>query len=123
MPTEPTLPQDVLILEDNSIIALYVEETIQSFGVKSVRAASRVQQALAMIDERMPDFAVLDVDLGGENSFKVAERLADAKVPFVFSTGYGESANYPVRFAAHEKLLKPYTPESLRAALDAAIKQ
>ena len=117
------LPQDVLVLEDNGIIAIYVEETILEFGVKTVRAVGNVQHALAAITERMPDFAVLDVDLGNEKCFAVADKLAEAKVPFVFASGYGDKENYPPRFAAIDVLVKPYTPETLRTALEAAIKK
>ena len=112
-----TIPENVLVVEDNTIIAIGLEEMIKDFGVAEVRTAGSVSQALALFDERRPDFAVLDVDLGSETSFAIAERLADAGVPFVFATGYGEKTNYPVRFAAADKLLKPYSPEALHAAL------
>src|SRR5215467_9868401 len=117
---EQQMPRDALLVEDNSIIAIHVEEMLLGFGIATVRSASRVKDALAAIEERMPDFAVLDVDLGNENCFAVAERLADAGVPFVFSTGYGEHTSYPARFAGVQKLLKPYSQEALHAALVAA---
>src|SRR5438105_4636605 len=68
-------PNDVLIVEDDPIIALDCEDTILSFGVKNVRSAGNVARALVMIAERPPDFALLDVSLISEKSFAVAERL------------------------------------------------
>ena len=69
------MPNDVLIVEDDPIIALDFEDTILGFGVKTVRTAASVAKALDMIADRTPDFALLDVGLVREKSFAVAERL------------------------------------------------
>ena len=69
------LPYDVLIVEDDAIIALDFEDTILNFGVKQVRTAGSVARALALIADRAPDCAVLDVALAAGNSFAVAEKL------------------------------------------------
>ena len=69
------MPADVLIVEDDPMIALDFEDTILGFGVKTVRTASSVAKALEMIAGRAPDFALLDVGLVREKSFAVAERL------------------------------------------------
>ena len=55
------LPDDVLIVEDDAIIALDFEDTILGFGVKTVRSAASVAKALEMIADRAPDFALLDM--------------------------------------------------------------
>src|SRR2546421_660423 len=68
------MPNDVLIVEDDAIIALDFEDTIRGFGVQAVRTASNVARALQLIDDRTPDFALLDVGLASEKSFAVAER-------------------------------------------------
>ena len=59
----PALPDDVLIVEDDPIIALDFEDTVLGFGVKTVRTAASVARALEMIADRAPDFALLDVGL------------------------------------------------------------
>src|SRR3954449_2667450 len=89
------MPADVLIVEDDPIIAIDFEDRLLGFGVKSVRTAGSVAQALAAIAARVPGFALLDVGLSRENSFAVAERLAALKIPFVFVTGYGADARIP----------------------------
>src|SRR6185369_5145894 len=53
------MPDDVLIVEDDAIIALDFEDTILGFGVKTVRSAASVAKALEMIADRAPDFALL----------------------------------------------------------------
>ena len=111
------MPNDVLIVEDDPIIALDFEDTILGFGVKTVRTAASVAKALAMIDDRAPDFALLDVGLIREKSFAVAERLEALKIPFVFVTGYGANARLPLAFANKPRLPKPYSTDALRALL------
>ena len=111
------LPDDVLIVEDDAIIALDFEDTILGFGVKSVRRAASVAKALEMIADRAPDFALLDVGLVHEKSFAVAERLETLKIPFVFVTGYGSAGAFPAAFAHTPRLPKPYSTDALRALL------
>ena len=82
------LPRDILIVEDDPIIALDFEDRILGFEVTTVRTASNVALALDMIAARAPDFALLDVSLIRENSFAIAERLEALKIPYVFVTGY-----------------------------------
>jgi len=110
------LPNDVLIVEDDPIIALDFEDTILGFGVKVVRCASSVAHALMMIEERVPDFALLDVGLAREKSFDVASRLAALGIPFVFVTGYGRDRVDAV-FADWPRLPKPCSSDALLAVL------
>jgi CheY-like chemotaxis protein len=111
------LPADVLIVEDDPIIALGFEDTILGFGVKTVRAAASVARALDMIAERAPDFAVLDVGLVREKSFAIAERLSALKIPFAFVTGYGADNVIPAAFTDTPRLAKPCSPDTLRAVM------
>jgi CheY-like chemotaxis protein len=112
-----TLPDDVLIVEDDAIIALDFEDTIMGFGVKTVRTAASVAKALELIADRAPDFALLDVGLVHEKSFAIAERLDALKIPFVFVTGYGADVRLPGAFAHKPRLPKPYSSEALQALL------
>jgi CheY-like chemotaxis protein len=111
------VPDDVLIVEDDLIIALDLEETILGFGVKTVRTAGNVGRALEMIADRAPDFALLDVGLVREKSFAVAERLDELQIPFAFVTGYGADVRLPSALADRPRLAKPYSSDALRALL------
>jgi len=108
-------PERVLVLEDNMIIALDLEDMLTRLGVKQVTVASTVAQALQVLSEELPPFAILDVNLGSEASFPVAEALQAAGVPFAFGTGFGDSAAFPDRFRDAVVLQKPYSAESLAA--------
>jgi len=116
-PASDGMPDDVLIVEDDPIIALDFEDTISGFGTRSVRTAGSVAMALRMIEERAPDFALLDVSLISENSLAVAERLEALKIPFVFVTGYVSDVGLPAEFANKPRLPKPFSTEALEAAL------
>ncbi|RXH24427.1 MULTISPECIES: response regulator [Bradyrhizobium] len=110
-------PADVLIVEDDPIIAIDFEDRLLGFGVTEVRTVGSVIQALAAIAERAPDFALLDVELIRETSFAVAERLVALKIPFVFVTGYGAEARIPTEFSGQPRLQKPCSSDALEAAL------
>lgn len=111
------MPGDVLIVEDDPIIALDFEDTILGFGVKGVRTAANVAKALAMIADRTPDFALLDVGLVREKSFAIAERLDELNIPFGFVTGYGVDVRLPASLADKPRLPKPYSSDALKALL------
>src|ERR1700751_6229316 len=107
------LPGDVLVVEDDPIIALDFEDTVLRFGVKTVRTAGSVARALQLIDERVPDFALLDIALLRENSFAVAERLESLGVPFSFISGYGVDAALPAALAQTPRLPKARTDDAM----------
>ena len=111
------MPDDVLIVEDDPIIALDFEDTILGFGVKTVRTAPNVAKALGMIADQPPAFALLDVSLIREKSFAVAERLEALKIPFAFVTGYGVDAKLPAAFLNTPRLAKPYSTDALLVLL------
>ena len=110
------MPDDVLIVEDDAIIALDFEDTITGFGVTRVRCAGSVATALRLIAERAPEFALLDVGLAREKSFAVAEKLAALKIPFAFVTGYG-AEKVPPDFAGYPRLPKPCSSDALLVVL------
>ena len=111
------VPADVLIVEDDPIIAIDFEDRLLGFGVRSVRTVGSVAQALAAIAARAPDFALLDVELSREKSFAVAGHLATLQIPFVFVTGYGAETRIPAEFSVRPRLQKPCSSDALEAAL------
>ena len=112
-----SMPEDVLLVEDNMIIALDTEDMMLKLGVATVRIASGVADALRAIEERAPSFALLDVNLGAETSFEIAEALTHRSIKFSFATGYGEQVVFPALFSDAPRLRKPYAIETLRATL------
>ncbi|MEJ0025701.1 MAG: response regulator [Rhizomicrobium sp.] len=106
----------VLVVEDEAIISFLIEDMLTELGASDVRHAGTLAAAMAQIDARPPDIAVLDVNLGGERVYPVAERLAAAGIRFVFTTGYGKSGMDP-RWSARTVVQKPFNLETMSAAL------
>jgi two-component sensor histidine kinase/CheY-like chemotaxis protein len=113
-----SVPADVLVIEDNLIIALDTEELLRKLGAQRIRTASSVATALVLIEDRCPQFALVDVNLGVETSFEAASRLVALGVPFAFMTGYGETASFPSEFARVPRIRKPFTAQSLAAVMN-----
>lgn len=105
----------VLIVEDEIVVALFLEDMLAEFGYCVAGVASRLGEAIAY--PAGYDLAVLDVHLNGEPVFDFADRLADAGTPFVFATGYG-ARGIPERHRGRPVLQKPYMPDELKKALD-----
>jgi light-regulated signal transduction histidine kinase (bacteriophytochrome)/CheY-like chemotaxis protein len=106
-----------LIVEDNLIIAMSAEVILLELGARHVETAASVNQALKSIEREKPSFALLDLNLGNENSIKVGQKLMELDVPFIFATGYGERAPIPEELAAAPVIQKPYTREVVESAL------
>jgi CheY-like chemotaxis protein len=110
----------LLVVEDETIVSFLLEDMLTELGCATVLHAGRVQEALALLRERKPDAAVLDVNLAGEYAYPVAERLVEEHVPFVFTTGYGRSG-IPSDWASRQVVQKPFSMDALAAALRMAI--
>jgi DNA-binding response OmpR family regulator len=82
----------VLVLEDEMLVALLVEETLIDQHCIVIGPASTVQEALALANTEPLDAAVIDVNIGGEKAYPVAELLDVRGIPFLFVSGYGQSA-------------------------------
>ena len=79
----------VLIVEDEPLIAMSLEDALIDQGVICLGPAGSVSAALEMIEAGGFDIALLDVNLRGERVDAVADRLAGAGIPFIFTTGHG----------------------------------
>lgn len=111
-------PHRVLLVEDNMIIAIDTEENLLALGVGEVVLASSNDAALAAIDGKLPDFALLDFNLGGETSEPIARVLDSGGVPFAFATGYGEVEGMTSNYRHSVGVLqKPYSKEELARIL------
>lgn len=111
------LQGDVLLVEDNMIIALDAEAMLHKLGAQTVNTASTVQEALQIIDHSPPSLAILDVNLGLESSFPVAARLQTLGIPFLFATGYGDDIKYSPEYQAVTVITKPYNVDTFRQYL------
>ena len=116
----PMAARRILIIEDETLIAMMVEGFLIDLGWNVVGLAGTLDRALAMVRDADIDAALLDVNLNGQESFAAAKILCDRRIPFVFATGYG-MRGFDDRFPGVPTLTKPYQPDDLEHALRLAM--
>jgi two-component SAPR family response regulator len=106
---QPGDKMSILVVDDETMIAMLVEDMLLSIGCDVVGPAAAVAPALALIEahKQTLDGAFLDVNLRGELVYPVADALTARGVPFVFVTGYASHGIDP-RYAAIPALGKPF---------------
>lgn len=118
---EPDLSgRRVLVVEDESRIAMLIRDTLEDIGCEVVGTATRFEDALEKAISLPFDVALLDVNLNGEPSYPIAQALAERGRAFVFATGYGTS-NLPASLHDAPVLQKPFMRRDLERALRAAL--
>jgi CheY-like chemotaxis protein len=116
----PGIARSILIVEDEPLIAMMLEDFLETLGHKVVASCDTVDTALAHVAAGGFDVAILDVSLkDGRHVWPVADRLAEAGTPFVLATG-GHVEPPPAAHAAAPVLAKPYTIDTIDPALDQA---
>jgi light-regulated signal transduction histidine kinase (bacteriophytochrome) len=117
IPPNLLVGKSVLLVEDSLIIALDAEDIITRFGAGEVTTCSTVEAAFDHLANATPAIAVLDINLGDQTSFGIADRLLEMNVPFLFASGYGEQARLPMDHRSKIVVQKPYTTENLARGL------
>ena len=111
----------VLVIEDESLVAMLLETILDDMGCAVVGPESNIDDGLVTATtEASLDAALLDVNVAGREVFPVAEALKARGVPFVFSTGYGE-AGLPEHWRGNPTIQKPFTEAAIRDALMKAL--
>lgn len=110
---------DILVVEDDPMIALDLEAELERFG--TVGLAGSVAQALAAIERRAPLAAVMDFNLGDETSEPAARRLHELGVPFLMLSGAPARVGRRLGWTGAPILAKPaWSPQVARALADLA---
>jgi DNA-binding response OmpR family regulator len=109
----------ILIVEDEILIALFLEEILEELGCVVIGIATGREEAFGLIQTNLGalDAAMLDVNLGDDTtSHDIAVALTAAGVPFIVTTGY-HNAPQLVGFESRPRLDKPYGKDEVALAL------
>ncbi|WP_244488056.1 response regulator [Aureimonas sp. Leaf454] len=99
----------VFVVEDESLVAMQLEDMLLDFGCDLVGLAMRVGRAMEMLAKVAEvDIAILDVNIGGDKVYPVADALRARAIPIIFATGYGRAGVEP-EWQSYDILQKPYT--------------
>ena len=79
----------VLVVDDEPLISMLVENWLGELGCEVVGPARTVADGLALADGIQLDGAILDVNLGGDTCYPLANALRSRGVPLAFATGDG----------------------------------
>jgi DNA-binding response OmpR family regulator len=112
-------PRNILIVEDEPLIAMMLEDFLESLGHSISATCDSVDTAMIEVEKGGFDVAILDVNLKGRNVWPVAKRLREQGVPFVIASG-GHVDPPPAEFAAVPLIEKPYTVDRVTPAINAA---
>jgi CheY-like chemotaxis protein len=103
----------VLVVEDESLVAMMLADMLAEIGCEVIGPVGTCAEALRLVDDgHALDLALLDVNLGGETAYGVADALSRRAVPFIFVSGYGASGLDP-HYADALILAKPFEPAML----------
>jgi CheY-like chemotaxis protein len=117
---QPRSGTRVLIVEDDTIIAMTAEDMLDEIGCKTAAIAATVDEALARAGDTEFDIALLDLNLKDEDSLPVARRLREEGKPFIFATGY-DGLPAGCGFTDAPVISKPYRIEQLAEMLAQAM--
>jgi DNA-binding response OmpR family regulator len=110
----------VLVVEDDPLVSMTLEDMLDSLGVEVSGPARTLDEGFAIMGDRTFDLAILDVSLGRQPVFPLAEALQDRGVTLLFTTGY-DRLDGGARFEGCHVLSKPYTTVSLAEAMRLAL--
>ena len=113
---EHARPRRVLVVEDEVIVGMLLEDMLAELGCEVTAISTHIEEALQLARALDIDLAILDVNLGGKQSFPVADVLKSRGVPFMFATGYGAHILKPP-YSGTPTLQKPFQLDDLQRML------
>ncbi|HEV7370585.1 response regulator [Arenibaculum sp.] len=106
----------ILVVEDEPLVAMDMQDVLEGLGMQVVGTAASLAEALELAEAGGFDGAFLDVNLRGERIDRVADRLATAGIPFVFTTGQSMHG-LPEAHRERPVLTKPFRDRDLTEAV------
>jgi PAS domain S-box-containing protein len=112
----PTPGDPILLVEDEPLVSMMLAEMLSGFGHIVDGPYNRLSDAVRAAESNDIRAGILDINVGGEKSYAVADVLTMRNIPFIFVTGYSADG-IDSRFTHVPVLQKPIEPKKLRAVL------
>lgn len=116
---------NVLIVEDEALIAMDLEMIVESMNFNVVGTSDNGDDALDLIATRDPDLILLDVNIKGhKDGIELAEIIKEkTKKPFIFITSYADKATLDraKHTLPYGYILKPFSEQELKATIEIAL--
>jgi DNA-binding response OmpR family regulator len=113
---DPSRCPRILVGEDEFLVYLALEEDLRCNGFEVSGPFSTIDEIHGALRRETIDLALLDINLGGEMIYPVADELMAKNIPFLFLSGYAARA-LPECYRDILRLDKPYDPAVLLASL------
>ncbi|MFA5957916.1 response regulator [Hyphomicrobium sp.] len=104
----------ILLVEDEALIAMQLKLDLEAEGHTVVGPYAQLSEALRAAADSNFDIALIDINLGADNSAPIAEILDRKNIPFAFTTGYNDLVFLPPRLREYPHLTKPYNPADVK---------
>ncbi|MFM7079727.1 MAG: response regulator [Bacteroidota bacterium] len=115
----------ILVIEDESIVAKDIQNTLIKLGYDVPVTASNAESAFIRLDEVDPDLVFLDVKLKGEvDGIQIAEKIRDHyEIPVIFLTSFvdKETLDRAKVTEPYGYLVKPFNEPDLRSTVEMAL--
>lgn len=114
---------DILIIEDEPLIAMDIEEMVESLGHRVVGTARTHTEAVAMFSKSRPKMVLADIQLadGSSGIDAVNEILSSTSVPVIFITAFPERLLTGERPEPAFLVTKPFSPDMVKALISQAL--
>jgi CheY-like chemotaxis protein len=107
----------ILIVDDEPLIAIMVAEWVEELGHDAIGPAHDVASALTLLDANPVDAAIVDVSLGADSGYTLADVLDKRAIRYLLATGHAASA-LDANYVTVPTLMKPYAIDTLKSSLD-----
>lgn len=116
-PRQLARARKVMLVEDSELVLMSLEALFEDMEWDIDGPVKRLADAMRLADTTEADVALLDVNLNGEMSWPVAERLEARGIPVIFATGYGDISTMPEHLKSVPLVGKPFAISDLEALL------
>lgn len=106
----------ILILEDDPFIAFDLQAILEGHGHQVVGLCGNLNEARRHLEDGV-DYALLDIDIGGNKSYNLAAQLAERQVPFAFVSA-SNPGDVPQLLRAASFIAKPFEEREILRYLE-----